>query len=114
LDYYCAHQYSILLFDSMNSDKFYNDTLKQIDFLRKKGVPDSDIRMMRLRIRLRDMLEHKKKKRLPKRKLVPKLTSIRTITFQSISKEDINVKKYAYLGVAIAVGGIAWKFWKKD
>lgn len=92
----------------MNSDKLYSDTLKQIDFLRKQGVPNSDLRMMRLRIRLRDMLEHKKKRGLPKRKLVPKLTSIRTITFQSTSKVD---KKYAYLGVAVALGGIAWKFW---
>lgn len=92
----------------MNSDKLYSDTLKQIDFLRKQGIPDSDLRMMRLRIRLRDMLEHKKKERLPKRKLIPKLFSISTITFQSNSKD---IKKYVYLGTAVAISGVAWKFW---
>jgi len=95
----------------MDKDKAYSEILRQIDVLRKRGIPNSDAKMMRLRIRLRDMLEHKKKRGLPKRKtLVPKLTSIRTMTFQNVEKEDL--KKYAYLGVVVALGGIAWKFWK--
>lgn len=96
----------------MIPDKKYYKLLKQIDALREQGVTNSDPKMMRLRMRLRDMLEHKKKRGLPKRKnsLVPRLKSVKTITFQSAEKDDKS--KFVYLGVAVALGGLLYKLYR--
>lgn len=110
-------------------DASYFRLLRKIDHMRSLGIPNKDPRMVRLRMKLRDFLEIRRKvKDDKKKKLVPKLTSVKTVTFDGdfsnimlVPKSDKKlptkkakpIKKYVILGTLVAVGGVVWHFFKK-
>ena len=95
----------------MHINNQYYLILKTIDELREAGMADNDPKMLKLRLALRDELE-KRNKHNKETKLVPKLTHIKTIQLKSdLSNTETSkaeVKKYVLLGMAIALGGVAW------
>ena len=92
---------------------------RKIEYLRSRGVSDNHPEMLKARIRLRDFLEESNKnvKKLPK-KLIPKLTSIKTVavnyeTLKQRSKNfhgiDGDMQKYVLLGVIFAISAILYR-----
>jgi hypothetical protein len=99
-------------------DALYYKTLKEIDRLRLMGVPSSDPLMLKTRIKLRDILEHRRKKNKTPVKLVPKITGIKTIilepkqqdTQEIVQNPKTDDEKYAVMGVVVALLGVMWQF----
>ena len=102
----------------MASEKEHS-IFRRINYLRSRGVPDNHPEMLKARIKLRDFLEESNRnaKKLPK-KLLPKLTSIKTIAvdYETLKKRSKNLQgieddtqKYILLGIMIAIGAILFK-----
>jgi len=90
----------------------YQNVLGKIALLRSQGVNDSHPEMMRLRIRLRDILEEQKKKKQPNKALLPKLVGHKTITLDDTKK--LGPSKYVMLGAVVGIAGVAYLLYKKN
>lgn len=112
----------------------YHDILRKLDKLRQQGLKDSDLEIMKLKAKLRDHLDDKKKEAKKLKPVVPKLTSVKTLKLDLPKKQselDVfkqttikklaglgelkkeHLAKYALLGVMIAVGALVYR-WYKD
>jgi len=90
----------------------YQSILGKMAQLRSRGLDDSHPEIIRLRIRLRDLLEEQKKIKKPKNPLLPKLIGHKTtITLDETRKSGKS--KYAILGAAVGVAGVAYLLYKK-
>ena len=112
----------------------YHEILRKLDKLRQQGLKDSDFEIMKLKAQLRDHLDDKKKESKKQKPVVPKLTSVKTLkldlpkkksdldTLKSVAVKKLtglgefkreHLAKYALLGVMIAIGALAYR-WYKD
>lgn len=89
----------------------YHTVLQKIALLRARGLKDSHPEMMRVRTKLRDILEDRKKHRKPGKALLPKLVGSTTITLDEVKKPSKS--KYAILGAAVGIAGVAYLLYKK-
>ena len=89
----------------------YHSVLQKIALLRARGLEDSHPEMVRVRIKLRDILEDRKKHRKPGKVLLPKLVGSTTITLDEVKKPGKS--KYVILGAAVGIAGVAYLLYKK-
>jgi len=89
----------------------YHNVLKKIAMLRARGLDDSHPEMMKTRIKLRDILEERKKNRKPSKSLLPTLVKSTTITLDEIKK--VGTSKYVILGTVVGIAGVAYLLYKK-
>jgi hypothetical protein len=80
--------------------------------MRSEGALNSDHDMMKLRIKLRDCLESRKKRKKRSTKLVPRLLNVKTVTFENTEKYKPSIKKFVLLGTLIAIGGVVYYYFK--
>jgi hypothetical protein len=107
----------------------YREILQKLDKLRKQGLKDSDLEIMKLKAQLRDYLDDRKKESKKTKSVVPKLTSIKTLKLDLPEDKDTDttlkkitglgdikkehLAKYALMGILLAVGALAYH-WYKD
>lgn len=93
-------------------DSRYNLLLQKIDKLRKKGIPETDLEMLRTRIELRDILESKKKNSNAIQKIVPRLLGVKTIAIktntlgdqvEAILNSELTQNKYVIMGMVVGI-----------
>ena len=108
----------------------YKEILLKIDTLRSQGVEDNDPRIKALKEKL--WLHLNKKKKTSQKKVVPKVTAIKTVklkenpqqktTLQKLDKSNLSnteeeqrsYTKYILLGAALAVAALVYKFFNND
>jgi len=93
----------------MSNSDYYN-ILRKIEFLRNKGKSDSDLELIKAKLKLRECLDKKLDKTSYKG---PRLTSVRTFKLKPLGnigtvRSVIKSNKYVITGMAIALFGVGW------
>jgi len=86
----------------------YDELLHQLGSLRANGVSESDNRIIRLRMRLRDLLDSRKKYRKDTGPL-PTVTAMQTVKLNKTLGETADYKKYALVGAALGITYVVFR-----